>query len=62
MTMKTTTAHRPLALAALVFCTLVPRAAAGQHFPTDDQLAFMLRYIVEDGETPGMKRLARVTK
>ncbi|MEJ2218748.1 MAG: serine hydrolase [Gemmatimonadota bacterium] len=54
MTMKTTTAHTPLALVALVFCTLHPRAAAGQHVPTEGQLAYMLRYIVEDGETPGI--------
>jgi serine-type D-Ala-D-Ala carboxypeptidase/endopeptidase len=33
---------------------LAPAAAAAQHFPADEDLAVMLRYLVEDGATPGI--------
>ncbi len=31
-----------------------PAAAAARHFPADEDLQLMLRYLVEDGETPGI--------
>ena len=31
-----------------------PSLAAAQHFPADEDLRVMLRYLVEDGETPGI--------
>lgn len=34
--------------------TATPPAAAGRHFPSDEDLNVMLRYLVEDGETPGI--------
>lgn len=34
--------------------TATPPAAAGRHFPADEELNVMLRYLVEDGETPGI--------
>lgn len=33
---------------------LAPAAAQAQHFPPDDDVRTMLRYLVEDGETPGI--------
>ena len=39
---------------ALALALLVPAAAPAQHFPPDDDLRTMLRYLVEDGETPGI--------
>lgn len=40
---------------ALALALLAPSAAAAQrHFPPDDDLRVMLRYLVEDGETPGI--------
>ncbi|HEX6909695.1 MAG TPA: serine hydrolase [Longimicrobium sp.] len=33
---------------------LAPVAAPAQHFPPDDEIRAMLRYLVEDGETPGI--------
>lgn len=38
----------------LAFALLAPTAAQAQHFPPDDDLRTMLRYLVEDGETPGI--------
>lgn len=39
----------------LVFASLLlPAPAAAQHFPPDDALASLLRYVVEDGEAPGV--------
>lgn len=38
----------------LALSLLVPAAAAAQHFPPDDDIRTMLRYLVEDGETPGI--------
>ena len=48
--------------AAIAACGLIvvgglvlsPGAAGAQHFPPDDDLETMLRYLVEDGETPGI--------
>jgi len=56
-TMSPTTIHAPLRLvfALLLLTLLAPvRAVAQQHFPTDAELGDMLRYLVEDGETPGI--------
>lgn len=39
---------------ALVLSLLAPAAAPAQHFPPDDDVRTMLRYLVEDGETPGI--------
>jgi serine-type D-Ala-D-Ala carboxypeptidase/endopeptidase len=42
-------------LLLLAVALLVPAAAAAQqHFPADDDLRVMLRYLVEDGATPGI--------
>lgn len=38
----------------LAFALLAPAAAPAQHFPPDDDVRTMLRYLVEDGETPGI--------
>ena len=42
--------------ATLVFSTmlLTPTALNGQHFPATEDLELMLRYMVEDGEAPGV--------
>lgn len=39
---------------ALAFALLAPAAAPAQHFPPDDDVRTMLRYLVEDGETKGI--------
>lgn len=44
--------HVTILLLALVLCG-APGAVA-QHFPPDEQLEHMLRYLVEDGATPGL--------
>lgn len=36
-----------------IFALLAPAAAGAQHFPADEDLELMIRYLVEDGETPG---------
>lgn len=38
----------------LALALLAPAAAPAQHFPPDDDIRTMLRYLVEDGETPGI--------
>ncbi len=38
----------------LALALLAPAAAPAQHFPPDDDVRTMLRYLVEDGETPGI--------
>ena len=38
----------------LAFALLAPAAAPAQHFPPDDDVRTMLRYLVEDGETKGI--------
>lgn len=38
----------------LALALLAPAAAPAQHFPPDDDVRTMLRYLVEDGETPGV--------
>ncbi|HEX6372513.1 MAG TPA: serine hydrolase domain-containing protein [Longimicrobium sp.] len=38
----------------LALALLAPAAATAQHFPPDDDVRAMLRYLVEDGETPGI--------
>jgi CubicO group peptidase (beta-lactamase class C family) len=38
----------------LALALLAPAAAPAQHFPPDDDIREMLRYLVEDGETPGI--------
>lgn len=38
----------------LLLGLLLPAPAGAQHFPPDEDLALMLRYLVEDGETPGI--------
>ena len=38
----------------LVLMMLAPVTARGQHFPVDKDLELMLRYLVEDGMTPGI--------
>ena len=38
----------------LALALLAPAAAPAQHFPPDDDLRTMLRYLVEDGEAPGI--------
>src|SRR5687768_15042206 len=38
----------------LALALLAPAAAHAQHFPPDDDVRAMLRYLVEDGETPGI--------
>jgi CubicO group peptidase (beta-lactamase class C family) len=38
----------------LALALLAPAAAQAQHFPPDDDVRTMLRYLVEDGETPGI--------
>lgn len=44
-----------LALAgALLSVGLLPASVAAQHFPPHDDLRLMLRYLVEDGATPGI--------
>jgi CubicO group peptidase (beta-lactamase class C family) len=43
----------PLAVLAL-FALIRPSAAAAQHFPSGEDLSLMLRYLVEDGVTPGI--------
>lgn len=43
-------------LVLFLFLLALPTAVEGQrqrHFPADDDLALMLRYLVEDGEAPG---------
>ncbi len=39
---------------ALVVALLFPVTAAAQHFPSNEDLEVMLRYLVEDRETPGI--------
>ena len=39
---------------AFALALLAPSAAPAQHFPPDEDLRVMLRYLVEDGETPGI--------
>lgn len=39
---------------ALTLALLAPVTAAAQHFPPDEDVRAMLRYLVEDGETPGI--------
>lgn len=41
-------------LPLLLTAVLLASPAGAQHFPADDDLRLMLRYIVEDGETPGV--------
>ena len=43
---------RGILLLALVL--LMPAAAGAQHFPSNEDLTLMLRYLVEDGEAPGI--------
>ena len=38
----------------LAAALLIPSLVSAQHFPEDEDLAVMLRYLVEDGETPGI--------
>ncbi|HEX5869151.1 MAG TPA: serine hydrolase domain-containing protein, partial [Longimicrobium sp.] len=38
----------------LALALLAPVAAPAQHFPPDEDIRTMLRYLVEDGETPGI--------
>src|SRR3712207_925793 len=38
----------------LALALLAPAAAPAQHFPPDQDVRSMLRYLVEDGETPGI--------
>lgn len=38
----------------LTLALLAPAAAPAQHFPPDEDVRTMLRYLVEDGETPGI--------
>ena len=40
--------------ACVAVALLIPSLGAAQHFPEDEDLAVMLRYLVEDGETPGI--------
>lgn len=45
----------PAVLALAGLTTLIPPAAAAQqHFPAESDLELMIRYLVEDGEAPGM--------
>lgn len=44
--------HTACALALLLLSPAI--TAAQSHFPADEDLALMLRYLVEDGETPGI--------
>ena len=47
--------RRLLGVALLIGLTiLVPATVGAQHFPADEDLQTMLRYLVEDGETPGI--------
>ena len=39
---------------ALAIALLFPVPSAAQHFPSNEDLEVMLRYLVEDGETPGI--------
>ena len=41
-------------LMILAISAVAVRAANAQHFPPDEDLKTMLRYLVEDGETPGI--------
>lgn len=45
-----------LLLCNLLLCLalLVPATAGAQHFAADEDIEIMLRYLVEDGETPGI--------
>jgi CubicO group peptidase (beta-lactamase class C family) len=46
--------RRSIAL-LLAFAVVAPSASSAQaHFPRDEDLVLMLRYLVEDGETPGI--------
>ena len=51
-----TAPHRRLLGVALLagLTILVPANVRGQHFPADEEIQTMLRYLVEDGETPGI--------
>jgi len=40
--------------ALVAFALAIPAAAAAQHFPSNDDLRVMLRYLVEDGEAAGV--------
>jgi hypothetical protein len=47
--------HRRLGRSLPLLCALLlPATAAAQHFPADEDLELMLRFLVEDRETPGI--------
>src|SRR5687767_5001101 len=50
-TRKLRSRSRVLVLASAL---LIPAAIPAQHFPSNEDLRVMLRYLVEDGETPGI--------
>src|SRR5918999_2232751 len=49
---RTSATLRALSTAAAI--AALPAVATAQHFPPDEDLKTMLRYLVEDGETPGI--------
>lgn len=51
---RTRVARMPPCSLLLVLGLVIPAPAVAQHFPPEPDLELMLRYLVEDGETPGI--------